>query len=519
MIGLESGNITAIMLVILCILASLDLWRQIAIKSESFWRDHYLSAVKSSYNFWSMGYRLEDMELKLQAQHSHLSNLLHHVDVTIAPKFSLNRNTLRHNVGNIEFTREARIGLHDMIRNDTQVYQIRCGTDGPNIRIGVNDFRTDSRDQCQLFTSPKVRDTVDPHTMFDLIPMPEGAFALRSVANNMFVKTVPPPGDNEHAPWKLMIGGPLVGIAETFRLSEEGYLYSPLLEGFFTCAAGQMISGYPGRYGSFNRFVLEPVTREDVTSSYTLVDLSKKVSKIQTKYHEEKAVQILAAKKKARDQAAKEKQMEKEKEKDGKVEDEEPPTKICMAIPMTSKGTDMKEVVDSPFWSNLFDSFMRSIDWRSNKYVFKFYLGFDKADEIYDTGDAWSEMREEFKHRAIFRMTEQMMTEETITAVLEKFLFIKLMHFDHLDGAPSQIVSQLVLTAYAEDFDYFYQVNDDTIIQSPNWAPRLIANLQGNPSIPNFGATGPKDSNNEKIFTHSFVHRTHIDVGLYLYTS
>lgn len=30
---------------------------------------------------------------------------------------------------------------------------------------------------------------------------------------------------------------------------------------------------------------------------------------------------------------------------------------------------------------------MKSIDWRSNRFVFKFYLGLDKADELYDTGD------------------------------------------------------------------------------------------------------------------------------------
>jgi hypothetical protein len=62
------------------------------------------------------------------------------------------------------------------------------------------------------------------------------------------------------------------------------------------------------------------------------------------------------------------------------------------------------------------------------------------------------------------------------------------------------------------------QVNDDTSIVSPNWAPKLISALASNPFIANFGVTGPTDSNNEKIFTHSFVHRTHIEVrvGWYL---
>ena len=62
--------------------------------------------------------------------------------------------------------------------------------------------------------------------------------------------------------------------------------------------------------------------------------------------------------------------------------------RICIGVPMTSKGTQMKSVEESPLWSNLFDSFMKSIDWRSNSYVFRFYLGFDKGDDLYDTGDA-----------------------------------------------------------------------------------------------------------------------------------
>ena len=51
------------------------------------------------------------------------------------------------------------------------------------------------------------------------------------------------------------------------------------------------------------------------------------------------------------------------------------PVRICLGIPITSKGTKMDEIRDSPFWNNLFDSFMKSVDWRSNRYVFRFYLG------------------------------------------------------------------------------------------------------------------------------------------------
>lgn len=142
-----------------------------------------------------------------------------------------------------------------------------------------------------------------------------------------------------------------------------------------------------------------------------------------------------------------------------------PSTKICIAIPVTSRHTVMTDVKTSPLWNNFFDSFMKSIDWRSNRYVFKVYVGFDKADDIYDTGDAWSEMREEFTERATFRMREQLMDDTAIHSVLRDTLSLKLMHFEHLEGAPSQVVSQLMISAYDDNYDYFYQVRFNIIWQ------------------------------------------------------
>ena len=130
---------------------------------------------------------------------------------------------------------------------------------------------------------------------------------------------------------------------------------------------------------------------------------------------------------------------------------------------MTSKGTDMDIVEESPFWPNLFDSFMTSIDWKANKYLFRIYLGFDKADGLYDTGDAWADMRREFAKRAAFRMGEQLLTGTEVEAVLAQRLELRLMHFDDLRGAPLQIVSQLMLHGYQEGFDYFYQVCTDDL--------------------------------------------------------
>lgn len=189
-------------------------------------------------------------------------------------------------------------------------------------------------------------------------------------------------------------------------------------------------------------------------------------------------------------------------------------TKIVLGIPMTSRKTNMVTIQDSPLWVNLFDSFLDTVDWlNSDAYHFAFYLGFDKSDPIYDTGDAWSDLRAEFATRARRSLELQLMTPEQIEEILAHRLAIKLFHFEHLEGAPSQVVSQLMLYAYRENFDFFYQVNDDTRFDTMNWADVLIAALSNPDSaVPYLGVTGPVDSNNDKIFTHSFVHRTHFDI-------
>lgn len=226
---LDEGHLITILIITLCILAVLDIWRQYAVRSDSFWVQHYNSAVKSSYQFWGIGYRLEDLEIKLEKQQKHLHHYLHYVDTTLAPKFVLSGNVLRRNTHYVEYVRESRINLYNMQHNDTQVYKIRCEADGPTLRFGLNDFRTDFRDECQIFTNVKSHMKLGPQSYFHVIPIAEGAFALRSVASSLFIKVVPPTHDNSGAPWKLMIGGPVVGTAETFRLTDDGYLYSPLL--------------------------------------------------------------------------------------------------------------------------------------------------------------------------------------------------------------------------------------------------------------------------------------------------
>lgn len=199
--------------------------------------------------------------------------------------------------------------------------------------------------------------------------------------------------------------------------------------------------------GNFNSFVMSKISHKEYVSAMENIELSQRLVQLQAEYRQNSSALLLQRPKNRPSQKT-------------NAHGEIVSTRICIGIPVTSKGTVMTSVQSSPFWANFFDSFMRSIDWRSNRFVFRIAMGFDKADTLYDTGDAWTEIREEFRKRASFRMSEQHLDQIAINSVLRDTLTLKLMHFDDLNGAPSQVVSQLMLQAYSEDeFDYFYQVS------------------------------------------------------------
>jgi hypothetical protein len=224
----EHSNLITVFLILLCILAFFDLWRQYAIKDESFWFDQYSKAVRAGVDNWNFGYRLEDLEIKLDEQHNRWKKLEFAIDRQ-NEAFFMEKQVIRkpHHI-DLSSNRQHLNAISAYSRNLSSIYEIKCEKDGPNLRVGVNDFRTNDKDACQVFTG-SITDVMGPNTMFEKILLDSGSFALRSLANGNFVKTVPPPQDNIYAPWKLVVGGPDIGAAERFRLTEEGYLYSPLL--------------------------------------------------------------------------------------------------------------------------------------------------------------------------------------------------------------------------------------------------------------------------------------------------
>jgi len=188
-VNIDSGVSITILLVILCLLAGLDLWRPYLLNSEDYNFKLYSKAMKgrqldSPDKFWKIGYRLEDLEDILLSQYSawqHIRSSLEGIKSTAVQK-ELTTNALRQDnavivkSNDLQVIRKSRIIIHEILTNDSSVYHIHCGDDnGPLLRVGENDFRTDIRDQCQIFGStPQASLVPGPHNMFEKIPLEEG---------------------------------------------------------------------------------------------------------------------------------------------------------------------------------------------------------------------------------------------------------------------------------------------------------------------------------------------------------
>jgi hypothetical protein len=341
------------------------------------------------------------------------------------------------------------------------------------------------------------------HVIFELVDLGNNAVGFRALSNGNFLKVVPPKSDDWNAPWKAEVVAPLPGLAERFQL-KGGKLYSELMHGYLQCSGGQlseMLKGFPGETlyeeSEVYHFNLTRITKIQLQDARRLRDASRFIESVQTKQLGSfvslaKQTGILGGNHPKRQQHGN--------------------MRIALCVPMTSRGTDMSTVEQSPLWFNLFASFMESIDWLTNTHEYTFYLGLDRGDPLYDTGDAWPELRRAFAKNTRRALTWLNYQNLTTKGILNTKLHLKLLHFEDTAGAPSQVVAGLVNQAYEDGHDYFFQVNDDTVIVSKDWVSSFIDVLKSNPITPNLGITGPVDTNNDRILTHAFAHRTHIEI-------
>jgi len=101
------------------------------------------------------------------------------------------------------------------------------------------------------------------------------------------------------------------------------------------------------------------------------------------------------------------------------------------------------------------------------------------------------------------RHVERPLAERGISVAIEA------VRVENNASKPGPVFNALARQAQTRDADFFYRVNDDTLMVTP-WASAFVCALCS--FGPPYGVVGPVESIHISILTHDFVHRTHLAI-------
>ena len=166
-----------------------------------------------------------------------------------------------------------------------------------------------------------------------------------------------------------------------------------------------------------------------------------------------------------------------------------------------SKWNTLKDIQTSfPFFRTLLPSFCETV---SDKFSYHFFLAFDIDDPF-------------FTKLSLLRKFQSNFVEFTRSKCSARSAYS--LHFVRCAHSrrPAWAQNDAMLAAYMADMDYYYRINDDTVLKTEGWTEVFIQTLASfNP--PNVGVVGPTHKGgNTAILTYDFVHSTHVEIhGLY----
>ncbi|XP_013413046.1 uncharacterized protein LOC106175532 [Lingula anatina] len=143
----------------------------------------------------------------------------------------------------------------------------------------------------------------------------------------------------------------------------------------------------------------------------------------------------------------------------------------------------------------------------SDNYRYYFYIAYDYNDPLFSRNDSLILFGEAFQ-----------ITTRNL-ACQGKSLHLKPVLCMH-SKSPGWAQNDAMMAAYLDNMDYYYRINDDTLMINDRWTEKYIQKLsEFDP--PNVGVVGPSlfckySSCDKSILTYDFVHRTHVEMfGFY----
>ena len=166
---------------------------------------------------------------------------------------------------------------------------------------------------------------------------------------------------------------------------------------------------------------------------------------------------------------------------------------LAFGFPTTHKG--MVGGKEHVFIRALLPSILKTVSRKEfEEFNIVIYIGFDHDDPVMDNS----------VHRSTIR-------KQAENLIGDKPIALRMFRFPNTHRV-AMLWSMLFVKAMRDGADYFYQVNDDLTLVTPNWLTNFTATLDEHQG---FGVVGPWDEFNElkcQVLTMSMVSRVHYDI-------
>lgn len=173
--------------------------------------------------------------------------------------------------------------------------------------------------------------------------------------------------------------------------------------------------------------------------------------------------------------------------------------RICILVPVCSKGLEWNSVNESFFIKIFLHSLYKTAEFKNHSY--EIFMGYDIGDKFFDSD------------QTLQTIQNYILNVNELHHVNVKFQAIAV---NNPQKKPGPVMNNISMTAWKDGCDYLYRINDDTELTTP-WATQFLDALDMF-SPPRHGVVGPTcHEGNTDILTHDFVHRTHLDIFGYHY--
>ena len=159
-----------------------------------------------------------------------------------------------------------------------------------------------------------------------------------------------------------------------------------------------------------------------------------------------------------------------------------------------------EEVAKMPFLKEFLPSFCLTY---SQDYIYRFYIGYDYNDPLLGQQESLNLFLDTY---------EKTFVKHCKDVPVASITMVKVNH----NKKPAWAQNDAMMRSYLDHNDFYYRINDDTILQTEGWQKTFIEVLSNyDPAY--IGVVGPSfKMGNTGILTYDFVHRTHVDMfGFY----